>query len=78
MNKLKVSLIILLLLLFMVSCSSSNPVSVAIGTVGNFEYSYVIVDGMVCLQGSSGYGLTCDWTKWEGTVDGSEVVLPTN
>ena len=38
-------------------------------------YDYVVIDGMPCLT-FRGQPLTCDWTSWQGTVDGDKAVLP--
>ena len=76
MNKqfLIVALLLLVFVIFAVSCQPHV-------TVGENDkltnyYKYFVIDGMPCLSGTVYGGISCDWSKWQGTVNDEQIILP--
>lgn len=40
-------------------------------------FKYVVYDGMPCIRNTqTNHTLTCDWSRWRGTIDGNTVIIP--
>lgn len=71
-------LVVFVSIALMLLTSCSNGTEATIGEPYYVGLEYFVVDGMPCLQQNTdtGGGITCDWSKWEGAVDGDVIVLP--
>lgn len=60
---------ITVLVVLLTSCGAEEPSQAYRST----PYSYIVVDGMPCVYI---YGdVSCDWSRWQGTVDGDEIIV---
>lgn len=74
-------LFIIALLVWMMIYFGSANVGSEVNVSGQSDtavYSYIMIDGMPCLHRlmADSSSLTCDWSRWQGTVDGNTIVLP--
>lgn len=73
-------LFIIALLVWMMIVFGSQNVGSEVDVSGQSDttvYSYIMIDGMPCLRRLTvdSSSLTCDWSRWQGTVDGDEIIV---
>ena len=74
----KKALFILLFFLMTACVPMGGDVDVKPDILGGIGFNYTVVDGMPCItyDGYEQFAMTCDWSQWDGEVDGGEIILP--